>query len=218
MRQKKSILGEHLALLSVKHNVFPNQVFQALISAKENGKSTCEDLAIEYRGQVKGEMIFLIKKGDDVVAQFKVDKELLEHKDLAFDNCMVADKIRKKMAKQNHKAELMSIRDLKAGMKRVNLRAQVLEVPKPLQVHTQFGNTVMMVNAIIGDETGKIKLCLWEGQINTIKAGAYVEIRNAQVAAFRGERQLRLGKKGELCVLQSSEISQVAAPPIVLSK
>lgn len=219
MRQKKSTLGDHLALLSVKHNVYPNEVFQALIEAKEKGKSVCEDLKIEYRGQVKGEMIFLIKKDNDVVAQFRVGEEFLSRKDAVFENSMATDKIRKKIAKQNNETVFMLVQDLKAGMKHVNVKAQVIEIPKPSQVHTQFGNTVMMVNVLIGDDTGKIKLCLWEGQINSISKGVQVEIRNAQVYAFRGERQLRLGKKGVTTVLENPvfETKEVTSP-IVLTK
>jgi ssDNA-binding replication factor A large subunit len=60
----------------------------------------------------------------------------------------------------------------------------------------------MVVNALVQDETGKIKLCLWEGQINSINVGENIEIRNAHVCVFRGERQLRLGKKGVLSTLE----------------
>jgi replication factor A1 len=96
-------------------------------------------------------------------------------------------------------------------MKHINLRAKVLEIPKPAQVHTQFGNTAMVVNALIGDDTGNIKLCLWEGQINTVALSDEIEIKNAQVCLFRGEKQLRLGKNGALTVLNPTE----AAPTIV---
>jgi hypothetical protein len=221
LRQKKSTLGEHLALLSVKYNVYPNEVLQGLIAAKEAGKSVCEDLSIEYRGQVKDEHIFLLKKEGNVVAQFRVDDEFLERKDAAFESYMKTDKIRKKMAKNNPEVVFTPIQHLRTGMKRVNVKAQVLEIPKPSQVHTQFGNTVMMVNAIIGDDTEKIKLCLWEGQINAVVVSDNIEIKNAQVCAFRGERQLRLGKKGVLTVVPkpgAESNQQVVSPPIVVSK
>jgi replication factor A1 len=103
------------------------------------------------------------------------------------------------------------VSELRSGMKRINLKAKVLEIPKPAQVHTQFGNTAMVVNALIGDETGTIKLCLWEGQINTVALSDEIEIRNAQVCLFRGEKQLRLGKNGGLTVLKNAE----SAPTIV---
>jgi len=214
LRQKKSTLGEHIALLSVKYNVYPTEVFQALILARRNERSTCGNLIVEYRGKVKGETIFLITKGTAVVAQFRVDEEFLLRKDNPFESWMSTDKIRKKIAKQNTESVYTLIRDLRAGMKRVNLKAEVLEIPKPAQVHTQFGNTVMVVNAVVGDETGKIKLCLWEGQITSINLADNIEIRNAQVCVFRGERQLRLGKNGVLA-LQGANKQQLAATAAV---
>lgn len=206
MRQKKSTLGEHLALLSVKYGVYPNEVFQALVLARRNEKATCGNLTIEFRGKMKGETIFLITKKSDVVAQFRVEDEFLLRKDAPFESWMNSDKIKKKLAKQNTDSSYILIKDLRAGMKRVNIKADVLEIPKPAQVHTQFGNTVMVVNAVVGDETGKVKLCLWEGQIGSISVGDQIELKHAQVCVFRGEKQLRLGKNGSLTVLKSVRV------------
>ncbi len=206
MRQKKSTLGEHLALLSVKYSVYPNEVFQALVHAKQNERAVCGNLTVEYRGKTKTETIFLITKDNDVVAQFRVEEAFLHRKDNPFETWMSSDKIKKKLAKQNTESTQIKINDLRAGMKRVNLKAAVIEVPKPAQVHTQFGNTVMVVNAVVGDDSGKVKLCLWEGQIGIISVGDSIEIKNGQVCVFRGEKQLRLGKNGSLCVLKDTEV------------
>jgi hypothetical protein len=203
LRQKKSTLGEHIALLSVKHNIYPSEVFQALIKARHNETAVCGALEVEYRGKVKDEIIFLIKKENRAVAQFRVDEQFLLRKDNPFESWMSTDKITKKIAKQNTESVFTAVNALRAGMKRVNVKAEVLEIPKPVQVHTQFGNTVMVVNALVQDDTGKIKLCLWEGQINSITVGENIEIKNAHVCVFRGERQLRLGKKGVLSALQN---------------
>ncbi len=203
MRQKKSTLGEHIALLSVKHNIYPSEIFQALVNARANEKSACGHLTVEYRGKVKDEIIFLIKKENNAVAQFRVDEQFLLRKDNPFESWMSTDKICKKIAKQNVESAFTTIHDLRACMKRVNVKAEVLEIPKPVQVHTQFGNTVRVVNALVGDETGKIKLCLWEGQINSVAVGDSVEIKNSHICIFRGEKQLRLGKKGVISTLQS---------------
>ncbi len=208
-----------MALLSADCDVYPSEVLQALIQAKENGKSDCEDLKIEYRGQVKGELIFLIKKDTDVIAQFKVDEDVLQRKDTVFENSVAIDKIRKKIAKQNSETSFTAVQDLKTGMKHVNVKAQVIDIPKPSQVHTQFGNTIMMVNVLIGDSTGRIKLCLWEGQINSISKEAHLEIKNAQVYTFRGEKQLRLGRKGTITALEPPTLAaKEPASPIILTK
>jgi hypothetical protein len=214
LRQKKSTLGEHLALLSVKYSVYPNEVFQALISARKNEKSYCGNLMVEFRGKIKKETIFLITKNNDVVAQFRVNEEFLLRKDNPFESWMSTDKIRKKIAKQNTESIYTLIRDLRAGMKKVNLKAEVLDIPKPAQVHTQFGNTVMVVNASVGDESGKIKLCLWESQINSITVGDNIELKNGQVCVFRGEKQLRLGKSGVLTILPAKTRQQFATAAI----
>jgi hypothetical protein len=203
LRQKKSTLGEHIALLSVKHNIYPSEIFQALIKARNKETALCGSLEVEYRGKVKDEIIFLIKKENHAVAQFRVDEQFLLRKDNPFESWMSTDKITKKIAKQNTETAFTAVNALRAGMKRVNVKAEVLEIPQPVQVHTQFGNTVMVVNALVQDGTGKIKLCLWEGQINSVSVGENIEIRNAHVCVFRGERQLRLGKKGILITTQN---------------
>ena len=195
MRQKKSTLGEHIALLSVKHNIYPSEIFQALIKAKDNEKAVCGNLTVEYRGKVKDEVIFLIKKENNAVAQFRVDEQFLLRKDNPFESWMSTDKICKKIAKQNVESVFTSIHDLRACMKKVNVKAEVLEIPKPVQVHTQFGNTVRVVNALVGDETGKIKLCLWEGQINSVAVGDNIEIKNSHICVFRGEKAVAPWKK-----------------------
>jgi replication factor A1 len=211
LRQKKSTLGEHLALLSVKYSVYPNEVFQALILAKQTEKvAVCGNLNVEYRGKTKGETIFLITKDSDVVAQFRVEEEFLHRKDNPFESWMNTEKIKKKIAKQNTESAYIQIKDLRAGMKRINIKAEVLEIPQPTQVHTQFGNNIMVVNAIVGDDTDKINLCLWDGQINQINVGNCIELRNGQVCVFRGDRQLRLGKNGSISVLNSEQIK----PPL----
>jgi replication factor A1 len=214
LRQKKSTLGEHIALLSVKHNIYPSEVFQALVKARSNGKAACGNLSVECRGKVKDEIIFMIKKDNNALAQFRVDEQFLLRKDNPFESWMSTDKITKKIAKQNTDSVYLHVQDLRAGMKRINVKAEVLEIPKPVQVHTQFGNTVMVVNAVVGDETGKIKLCLWEGQINSVAVGNNIEIKNAHVCVFRGERQLRLGKKGILNTLPLPAPAEAIKQPL----
>ena len=87
-------------------------------------------------------------------------------------------------------------------MKKVNIEAKVLETPTPSTVQTRYGNSARVTNAWIADETGKIKLCLWNEQVDFVNVGDTVQIKNASVSTFKGERQLRLGKTGTVSVLQ----------------
>jgi replication factor A1 len=197
LKRKKSS-GEYLAYISAKHDVDSDALFYALLSAGENKKSKCGELSIECRGRVKDKVIFLITKNFEVVAQLPVSKEFLSQEGNPLRNFMETDMVRKQA---NRKAKLpasYSIGDLRHGMNHVNLKAKVLEVTKPKQVFTRYGNYATLAKAVIADGTGEIKLCLWNEQIDAVSAGDTVQIENARTSTFRGERQLSLGKNGTL--------------------
>jgi hypothetical protein len=197
LRRKKSA-GEYLACLSVKYEVDPDTFFCALLSAGENRKSRCGNLSIECRGKTKGKIIFLITEDSEVIAQFPVSEKFLSRQGNPIRNFMETDRVRKYIAKKDRSPASRSIRDLRAGMSHVSLKAKVLEVTQPKHVVTRYGNLASLAKALIADETGKIKLCLWNEQIDSVAAGDTVQIENARTSAFRGERQLSLGKKGTL--------------------
>jgi replication factor A1 len=203
MKTKKPTLEDQLAFLSAKHNVYPSELFQALIQAKENGKSVCENLTIEYRGNINDQAIFLVQKDGNVVAQFRVSEATLSKNDVSFDNWMDTSRVRKEIAKQTPSPSHFKIEDLRVGMKKVNVNAEVLETSEPAKVHTQFRDNALVSNALIGDDTGKIMLCLWDQQVNTVSVGNCIEIKNAHVATFKGEKQLRLGKNGTIRILEN---------------
>ena len=213
--RNKVLGGEYLAFLAVKYEVNSDEFFYALISARENQKSRCGELSIEYRGKTQDKDIFLIMNGSRVVAQFPIPKELLSERSNPIKDFMKTDMIRRHLDKKNKKSQSLPIRDLRTGMSHVNLRAKVLEIPKPRLVVTRFGNCASVANALIGDETGTIKLCLWNEQINSVSNGDTIQIENARASTFRGERQLSLGKTGTLSNIEDSgyQLKEVYNPP-----
>jgi replication factor A1 len=195
---------EHLAFLSVKQGIYLAELYQAMVEAREKGKVKCQHLLVEYRCSVKDEAIFLITKDTKVVLQFRVAEELLLRKDICFENWMDTDKVRKQMNRQSISPKLsVLVQDLRHGMKKINIEAKVLEIPTPATVQTRYGNSARVTNAWVADETGRIKLCLWNEQADLVNVGDTVQIKNASVSTFKGERQLRLGKKGTVNVLPS---------------
>jgi len=209
LKSKKPTLEDQLAFISARHNVYPTELFQALIQAEQHGKSEVEDLTVEYRGSVNNQAIFLIKKETGVVAQFRVPEETLSKEDVSFDNWMDTSKVRREIAKQRPTPSHVKIEDLRVGMKKVNVIAEVLETSAPSKVHTQFRDNALVSNAVIGDETGKILLCLWDQQVNAVSVGECIEVTNAHVAMFKGERQLRLGKHGRIKKLETPFPSKI---------
>ena len=209
MNHKEPIIIEQLAYLSVKHNLYLSELYRALVSARKKGQTTCENLNIKYRSTIKDQAIFLITKNKNVIAQFKVAEEILLRKNISFENWLNTDKIRKQVAKQNLKTDSTLIQNLRHGMKKVNLKAEVIETKKPQIVHTQYGNSIMLTETWISDETGKVKLCLWGEQTNYPKVGDIVQIKRASVRTFKGERLLSLGKFGTLSILRPLMIDNV---------
>jgi hypothetical protein len=184
------------------------------VSAREQGQSNCQGLCINYRGSVKNEAILLITKETQVIGQFRVAEEFLQRKNICFENWMNTDKIRRQIDRQDMSRVSTQVQDLRHGMKKVNLEAEVIETTKPALVHTQWGNSAMVTNALIADPTGKIKLCLWNEQVNSVNVGDTIQIKNATVFTYKGERQLRLAKNGTITLVQS----QVASSPGVKGK
>ena len=87
-------------------------------------------------------------------------------------------------------------------MKRVEVEADVVEKGNPRQVQARYGNeTFNVADAIIQDETGNIKLTLWNEQIDQVNVGDKVKIENGYVTSFKSEIQLNVGKYGKLTVL-----------------
>lgn len=202
MRNKVSHV-EYLAFLSVKYEVDPDKLFYGLISAEKKRKSVCGTLLIECRGDQESKRIFLLTDGPKVVAQFSMPKEFLLEKTNPIKNLGKTVMLRRRLIKEHGKSRSFQIKDLHVGMKKINLTAKVLEIAEPTLVFTRFGNYASVTNALIGDETGTIKLCLWNEQKDTISVGNVIQIENANVSAFRGERQLRVGRKGKLINMEA---------------
>jgi replication factor A1 len=182
----------------VKHEVRPDQFFNALILAAEHRKSKCGSLTIECRLKTGNSYSFLFQKDSKVIAQFPIPQSYLLQTDNPMKDLPKTDLIRRQLNKKNRSTRCQLIRDLRAGMTQINLKARVVEIPKPKLVYTRFGNYANVANALIADETGSIKLCLWNEQIDSIAEGDTIHLQNARMSAFKGEKQLNIGKKGTL--------------------
>jgi replication factor A1 len=86
-------------------------------------------------------------------------------------------------------------------MKNVDLEAKVTEKSEAREVMSRFKDEAYKVaTTIIADETGSIKLTLWNEQINQVNVNNTVKIENGYVSSFRGENQLNIGRYGKLTV------------------
>ena len=95
----------------------------------------------------------------------------------------------------------LNIADLRNGMKRVSVEATVIEKGTPRQVMSRFKDeTYTVADARVADESGSIKLTLWNEQIAQVNVNDRIKIENGYVTSFKGEVQLNVGKYGKLTV------------------
>ena len=94
----------------------------------------------------------------------------------------------------------MNINEIKAGQGNITVEGEITEVSEP-RTFEKYGKTGRVANATLKDDTGTIKLSLWNEQIDTVKQGATVRITNGYVGEWKGELQLSTGKFGKLEVL-----------------
>jgi len=75
-------------------------------------------------------------------------------------------------------------------------------ISEPRTVNLKAGGQAQVADAIIKDETGQIKLTLWDAQIKMVKAGSKVTIENGYINSFKGENSLNVGKYGKLNIVE----------------
>jgi len=95
----------------------------------------------------------------------------------------------------------VNIKDLRNGMKRVTVEANVVEKGETREVRSRYKDeTYNVADAVVADETGSIKLTLWNEQIDQVEVGNKIKIENGYVTSFKGEIQLNVGKYGTMNV------------------
>ena len=86
-------------------------------------------------------------------------------------------------------------------MKGIDVKATIVEVPPIKPVISRWGSECYVSNVMIADETGSVRLSLWNNQIDRFHKGDDVELSTCKVSSFRGELQLRLGRKGTISTI-----------------
>ncbi|MBS7657398.1 hypothetical protein KEJ33_05695 [Candidatus Bathyarchaeota archaeon] len=187
----------------MKYSVDPVTFFKSFLDAFQKHVSKCGELSIECRFKEKDYIIFLITKDHEVLGQFHMSEHLLNEKTNPLKE-FTGRLSSSKTLTQRAETKNCNIKDLRVGMKRLNLTAEVLKVSQPIQIATRFGSYAIIVNAKIADDTGTINLSIFRSQPGMVSVNDIVQIENAHVAWYKGERQLRIGKHGKISVVQRS--------------
>lgn len=111
----------------------------------------------------------------------------------------------------------MTIKELKSGQGNVNVQGVITEVGE-IRTFNKFGRELRVANAILKDDSGTIKLTLWNDETSKYNEGDEIKIENGYVNEFQGEPQLTAGKFGKIILVgQGSESSGISKKQAKLS-
>lgn len=83
---------------------------------------------------------------------------------------------------------------------KIDIEGTVDRLEEPRTVNLKTGGTTDVCNAYLVDEAGEIKIALWGEDIQKVKNGSKIIIKNGYTNTFKGEVSLGKGKFGELIV------------------
>ena len=97
----------------------------------------------------------------------------------------------------------MNIAEAKNAGKDINLEAKIEEKGEARTVKTRYGEKKVCDSYLV-DESGRIKLSLWEEDIEKVKNGDTVSIQGAYTSTWQNEVQLNVPQKnGKLEVVSN---------------
>ncbi|MBS3104820.1 hypothetical protein J4234_01025 [Candidatus Woesearchaeota archaeon] len=105
----------------------------------------------------------------------------------------------------------MQVKDLKPKQGNVDITIDIVDVGEAREFQ-KFGKPGRVANAIAKDETGDIKLTLWNDDIERVKAGDKVHLTNGYVNEWQGEMQLTTGRMGKLEIVGKSDADSSKEP------
>ncbi len=103
--------------------------------------------------------------------------------------------------------EEYKISSLKPGMENVSVKVRVIEATQPRVVQTRRGPRTIS-DAVVGDETGRIRLTLWGSRAGELQAGDAVLIEGAWTTSYRGRVVLNAGNKSSIRKIGEDEVPQ----------
>ncbi len=94
----------------------------------------------------------------------------------------------------------MKVKDLKEG-KVDEIELEVIEVGEERSVRGRYGNS-RVCDATGKDETGQVKITLWNDEIDLVKGASKVRITNGWVKEWNNELQISAGRYGKIEVIE----------------
>ena len=97
----------------------------------------------------------------------------------------------------------MKINEINRGMSGISVEGEVTDKSETRRVMTRYGPR-NVCDATLEDETGRIRLSLWQEQIDIVSMGDKIKISGAYVTEFRNELQLSIPRSGKLEITEEN--------------
>jgi replication factor A1 len=94
----------------------------------------------------------------------------------------------------------MQVKDLQPKQSGITIELEIVKKNEP-KVFQKFGREGKVCNAEGKDETGTVKISLWNEQSDMVNVGDKIKIENGYASEWQGELQLTTGKFGKIEVL-----------------
>ncbi len=92
----------------------------------------------------------------------------------------------------------MKVADLKKGPFEGSVEGEISELEEPKKITTKFGKQLTVANGVLKDDSGEIKLALWNDDATKFAKGDTVRITNGWVSEFQGELKVSSGRNGTI--------------------
>jgi len=91
----------------------------------------------------------------------------------------------------------VKVESLDPRSRQLNLTVKVVSKSEPREtISRSDGSTHRVVDALVGDETGCLYMTLWDDNIDKVKEGDIIDIKNGYVSLFKGSMRLNIGRFG----------------------
>lgn len=112
---------------------------------------------------------------------------------------------RKTLNNSGFSFSIMEIKQLQAKQTNVDIELNIEEVGDAREFQ-KFGKSGRVATAVAKDSKGdSIKVTLWNEDIDKVKPGDKIQLKNGYVSEWQGELQLTTGKYGKLEIIDSSD-------------
>ena len=91
----------------------------------------------------------------------------------------------------------MKISELQVRQGNVEVEGEITN-KEEARSFNKFGKEGKVCNATLKDDSGEVKLTLWNEQADQFNVGDKIKISNGYVNEFQGEKQLTAGKFGKI--------------------